>query len=109
MNLEVHSSFELLFTALIEPNSALFLQYIVKLVSEAKEIIRDIHHALTEQKEILAFSAQRHEEVMYLLLLLMSGSGFICSLMGLCDPVTYTLNASNLYFIMIEITGINSP
>lgn len=38
------------------------MQYIVKLVLEAKETIKDIHHALAEQKEILAFSAQQQEE-----------------------------------------------
>lgn len=37
-------------------------EYIVKLVLEAKETIKDIHHALAEQKEILAFSAQQREE-----------------------------------------------
>ncbi|XP_044495874.1 kinesin-like protein KIN-5B [Mangifera indica] len=37
-------------------------QFLVTIVSEAKEVIRDIQNSLIEQKKFLAFSAQQQEE-----------------------------------------------
>lgn len=39
------------------------LQFLVTMVSEGKEIIEDIKNSLSQQKELLALSAQQQEEV----------------------------------------------
>lgn len=39
------------------------MQFLIVAVLEAKEVILDIQHSLTEQKDMLAFSAQQQEEV----------------------------------------------
>ena len=39
------------------------LQFLISAVLEAKEVICDIQNSLTEQKEMLDFSAQQQEEV----------------------------------------------
>lgn len=41
----------------------LSLQFLIAAVLEAKEVICDIQNSLSEQKEMLAFSAQQQEEV----------------------------------------------
>lgn len=39
------------------------LQFLVTMVSEGKEVIEDIKNSLSQQKELLALSAQQQEEV----------------------------------------------
>lgn len=48
------------------------LQFLVTMVSEGKEVIEDIKNSLSQQKELLALSAQQQEEVWWHLCIFIS-------------------------------------